>query len=251
MQKARYRAASKNSPVPMHYQVERDMRERIESGVWQPGEMVPGEMELCALYGVSRTTLRQAISVLVDEGLIVRERGKGSFVRSSMITAGSRGLTSFSDEMAVIGMRAGARVLSIKQEAASAEMAKRLRLQAGDPLVVVRRVRFANDDTIGIQTAYLSASRFPGLEEADLTDQSLYKYLEEHYGVVVAEAEEIFSVRAITGQNAQLLSVSDNTCGFYVERLTFDGTKEPFEFVTSILRGDRYRVQLYLRAPRR
>jgi GntR family transcriptional regulator len=251
MQPVRYRAASKSSPLPMHYQVEQDMRERIASGTWKQGEQIPSEQELCALYRVSRTTLRQAIQMLVDEGLIVRERGRGSFVRTPIITAGSRGLTSFSEEMAVAGMHAGARVLSIGLQPCSPDMAHRLRLAAGADLVVIQRIRYANESAVGIQTAHLPAARFPGLEEADLSDRSLYSYLEEHYGVMVAEAEEIFSTTLISGRHAQLLNIHDGACGFYVERLTFDGTKEPFEFVTSIMRGDRYRVQLFLRASRR
>lgn len=248
---AYYRTALKNSPIPMHYQVEQDMRERIETGAWKPGQQVPSEKELCALYKVSRTTLRQAISGLVDEGLIVRERGKGSFIRDSIITAGARGLTSFSDEMATMGKRAGAYVLGIQQVPASPEMARKLRIETGAQLVVIKRVRYANESPMGIQIASLPSARFPGLEKADLTDRSLYKYLQEHYGVVIAEAEEIFSITSISEQDAHLLNTREGACGFYVERLTFDGAKEPFEFVTSIMRGDRYRIQLFLRAPRR
>lgn len=235
----------------MHYQVEQDMRERIITGVWQTGQMLPGEMELCALYGVSRTTLRQAISVLVDEGLIVRERGRGSFIRSSMVTAGARGLTSFTDEMATLGMKAGARLLSRYVVPASTELAQRLRIQVGTSLIVLKRVRYANEIPIGIQEAYLPLARFPELEHLDLADISLYNYLEERYRVVVAEAEEIFRSIVISGEDARILHVSEGQSGFAVQRLTFDGTGEPFEFVTSVLRGDRYRVQLFLRASRR
>ncbi len=246
-----YRTVSKTSPIPMHYQIEQDMRERIETGTWKPGQQLPTEQELCVLYKVSRTTLRQAINELVDEGLIIRERGKGSFIRDSTITAGARGLTSFSDEMAALGMRAGSHVLSIQQEPVSAEMAIRLQIKVGEPLVVIKRVRYANENPIGIQVASLPAARFPSLEKADLTDQSLYKYLQQHYGIVVAEAEEIFTITSISGQDAELLNTPKGTCGFHVERLTFDDTKKPFEFVTSIMRSDRYRIQLFLRAPRR
>src|SRR6185312_1203483 len=132
-------AASKASLLPLYYQVERDMRHRIESGVWQAGQQIPSEKELCALYDVSRITIRQAISALVDEGLIVRERGRGSFVRSPVITAGGRGLTSFSDEMAVLGMRPGGRVVSLRREPAPPEIAAKLQLAAGDPIVIIRR----------------------------------------------------------------------------------------------------------------
>lgn len=248
---AYYRPASKNSLVPMHYQVEQDMRERIAAGVWKAGQQVPGEMELCTLYGVSRTTLRQAISALVDEGLIVRERGRGSFIRDSIVTAGARGLTSFSDEMATLGMKAGARLLSMQVVQASADLAKRLRIKSGAQVIVLKRVRYANEMPIGIQVAHLPFARFPALDQADLNDISLYGYLEEHYGVVITEAEEVFRAIVITGEEARILNVNEGQSGFAVERLTFDGTNEPFEFVTSILRGDRYQVQLFLRANRR
>jgi GntR family transcriptional regulator, N-acetylglucosamine utilization regulator len=244
-------AASKASLLPLYYQVERDMRRQIESGIWQAGQQIPSEKELCALYDVSRITIRQAISALVDEGLISRERGRGSFVRSPVITAGARGLTSFSDEMAVLGMRPGARVLSIRREPASPEMAERLHIEAGDPIVVIHRLRYADETPIGIQTAYLPSARFPGLEHANLTEQSLYKHLEEQYGVQPAEAHETFSVTAVTGEDAHLLSVPDGACGFHVERLTYDQKRELFECVTSTMRGDRYQVQLVVRASRR
>ena len=244
-------AASKASLLPLYYQVERDMRQRIESGVWQAGQQIPSEKELCALYDVSRITIRQAISALVDEGLIVRERGRGSFVRSPVITAGARGLTSFSDEMAVLGMRPGGRVVSLRREPAPPEIAAKLQLAAGDPIVIIRRLRYADEAPIGVQTAYLPSASFPGLEHADLAGQSLYKHLDEQYGVEPAEAHETFSVTAITGDDARLLNVPDGACGFHVERLTYDQKRELFEFVTSIMRGDRYQVQLVLRAGRR
>src|SRR5258708_9984899 len=168
-----------------------------------------------------------------------------------MITAGARGLTSFSDEMAALGKRAGAQVLSIHGEHGSAEMAKRLRIREEEPVVVIKGVRYANESPIGIQVASLPSERFPGLETADLTNQSLYTYLQQRYGVVVAEAEEIFTITSISGTDAQLLMIADGTCGLHVERLTFDDNKEPFEFVTSLMRSDRYRIQLFLSAPRR
>ena len=243
--------ASKSSLLPLYYQIERDMRRRIETGIWQRGQQIPSEKELCSLYDVSRITIRQAVSALVDDGLIVRERGRGSFVRNPVITAGVRGLTSFSDEMAALGMRAGARVLSIRREPATADIADRMHIEAGASVVVIHRLRFADESPLGIQTAYLPSARFPGLEHADLTWQSLYTYLEAQYGVVLAEAHETFSATTIAGEDARLLNVQDGVCGFYVERLTYDQKQEIFEFVTSTMRGDRYQVQLVLRANRR
>lgn len=244
-------ATSKTSLLPLYYQVERDMRQRIEAGTWQAGQQIPSETELCALYEVSRITIRQAIRSLVDEGLITRTRGRGSFVHSPVIQAGARGLTSFSDEMAALGMHAGARVLRLAREPASPELAERFHLVADDPLVVIHRLRYADDLPIGIQTAYLPADRFPDLEHAELNGRSLYQHLAEQYGVVLAEAHETFSATSISGEYARLLQVPDGTCGFRVERLTYDPKQELFEFVASVMRGDRYQVQLVLRASRR
>lgn len=247
---SRIHAASKTSLLPLYYQVERDMRHRIESGEWQAGQQIPSEMELCALYDVSRITMRQAIRTLVDDGLIVRARGRGSFVRSAVILEGARGLTSFSDEMAALGMRAGARVLSVRRELASPDVAERLRIESGDAVVVLHRLRYADDSPIGLQTAYLPSARFPELEQVDLNGRSLYRFLAEQYGVELAEAQETFSVTTINGENARLLQVPDGTPGFRVERRTSDPKQDVFEYVASIMRGDRYRVQLVLRANR-
>lgn len=247
----RYHTASKTSIVPLYYQVELDMRRRIEAGLWQPGQQIPSEKELCELYDVSRITLRQAIGALVDEGLIVRARGRGSFVRDSIITAGARGLTSFTDEMVAKGWHAGARLLSLTSVPAPDDIADRLRIEPGESLVVCKRVRLANDTPIGIQTAHLPAARFPGLAHAALGNGSLYAYLEAHYGVAPVEAHEILSVGTAPAADAELLGVPVNSSSLFVERLTFDHRQEPFEFVTSIMRGDRYRVQLVLRSSRR
>ena len=234
------------SPLPLYLQVEEDMRRRIQTGRWPPGQRIPSEQELCSLYGVSRITVRQAIANLASGGLVVREPGRGTFVREPTLTAGMRGLTSFTEEMAQLGLRAGARVLRVGTEPASAELAERLRIDPGNPIVVIRRVRLGNGKPIGIQTSRLIAARFPGLEEADLTDSSLYAFLEEQYGVVPTEAEETFDVVAIDAADARVLGVKPGVCGFRVQRLTFDLTG-PFEFVTSIMRGDRYQIRLGLR----
>jgi len=224
---------------------------RIQTSRWKPGERIPSEHELCSLYGVSRITVRQAISNLADSGLLVREPGRGTFVREPTIAAGTRGLTSFTEEMAELGLRAGARTLSSGKEPASPELAGRLHLVPGDPVVVIRRLRLGDAKPIGIQTSRLPFDRFPGLEQADLGDASLYAFLAEHYGVVPTEAEEVFDVVSIDARDARVLKVKPGTPGFRVQRLTLDASG-PFEFVTSIMRGDRYQVRLGLRrTPRR
>lgn len=240
---------SRGSHLPLYHQIELDMRQRLHRGEWRSGQRIPTERELEAMYSASRITIRQAVSNLVAEGLVVREPGRGTFVRDATFTAAPRGVTSFTDEMLGLGLQAGARLLAIRLEAASAEVAQRLHIAPGSPVVMIKRLRLGDDKPMGLQTARLPAIRVPGLERASLADHSLYAYLEQHHGIIPAEAEETFRVGAARGEAAELLKVPEGTCSFLVERLTSDHLG-PFEFVTSVFRGDRYRIRLMLRSPR-
>lgn len=239
-------ALSRRSPVPLYHQVEEDLRRLMDMGYWKPGERIPSEKELEETYGASRITIRRALQDLAEQGLLVREPGRGTFVRESSLTAEPRSVSSFTEEMDRLGMRADSRVISIGVEPAEPTAAARLRLGEGTPLVVVARLRLADGKPLGIQRAWLPAGRFPGLEGTDLAHRSLYAHLREAYQVSPTEADEMFRVCAIEGEDARLLQVLPGACGFLVERLTFDD-RGPFEYVVSVMRGDRYRVHLGLR----
>lgn len=243
-----YRSVSKASPIPLYYQVESDVRNRIESAEWRPGAQIPTETRLCSLYGTSRVTIRQAISKLVTDGLLVRERGRGTFVREPRITGGGRTLTSFTEEIAKLGLKAGSRVLSLNVKHCPGEVARRLQIEEGSDVVSVRRLRLSDGHPLAIQTAYLPAGRFPGLETFDLADRSLYSTLAEVFDVHPTEAEETFEVGPILGNDARLLGVRAGACGFRAERVTFD-VLGPFELAESLLRGDRYSLRIGLIVP--
>ena len=234
--------------VPLHMQVEEDLRRRIDAGEWALGQRIPTEEQLCVAYRVSRITLRQAIGRLVHRGLLVRERGRGTFVRDAALTAGARHVTSFTTELAQLGLVAGAKVLEIGRLPADEPTALALGVAEGGPVVRIERLRTGDDKPIGLQTSYLSAARFPGLEHADIADRSLYQVLREEFGVAPTEAVETFTVGGVKGRDATLLEVPPRTCCFFVERVTYDQLGA-FEWVTSVMRGDRYRIRFALRNP--
>lgn len=237
-----------NARMPLYHQVEVAIRERISSGAWAPGTQIPTEDQLCEQFRVSRVTIRHALRNLVAQGLLERERGRGTFVRDTTLTAGARGLTSFSAEMEALGLKPGARTLSATVMPASPEVAGALELLEGERVVAIRRLRTGDGRPVGVQTAYLPDRRFPGLADLTLDDRSLYAVLREHYGVAPGEAIETFRITHVPDQDAALLEVEPGNCAFAVERLTSDA-HEPFEFVQSLMRGDRYRVRLVLRNP--
>jgi len=237
-----------NAPIPLYHQVERAIRERLRSGAWAPGTQIPTEDELCEQFRVSRITVRHALRNLVAQGLLERGRGRGTFVRDTTLTAGARGLTSFTSEMQALGLTAGGRTIESGVVSAAEDVATALDVPTGSEVVMIRRLRTGDGVPIGVQTAYLPAARFPGLEEQRLDDQSLYAVLRDRYGVTPSEAIETFRITHVEEADAALLEVPAGACAFTVERLTSD-VHQPFELVRSLMRGDRYRVRLVLRNP--
>ncbi|GAA3471245.1 GntR family transcriptional regulator [Nonomuraea roseola] len=241
------RGLDPTSGVPLYLQVERSLRHRIDAEEWLPGAQLPTEDELGKAYGVSRVTIRQALARLVDRGVLVREQGRGTFVRDTSLTAGARGVTSFTAELAGLGHPSGARVLEQSVlPAADCDLPKEMGLGPGDLLLRLRRLRTDTARPVGVQTALLPLERFPGLDRLDFTDRSLYQTLRETYGLVPREAIETFTVGGVLDEDAPTLGVAPGAHAFYVERLTFDA-HGPFEYVRSVMRGDRYQIRLALR----
>lgn len=231
-------------PEPLWRQAEQSLRASIESGGWPVGAQVPNEDRLGAVLGISRITVRHALRKLEEAGLVRREQGRGTFVRSATMVAGARGLTSFTEEMATLGLAVGSRLLSADAIAATPEIAAALEIDIGSPVTRMRRLRLGNDAPIGIQTAHLPSLRFPDLL-AWVADGSLYETLRLRFGLVPREAREVYRVGAIGEPDAGLLGQPAGTPAFAVERVTLDATG-PFEFTVSTMRADRYEIRSVL-----
>jgi GntR family transcriptional regulator len=237
-----------SNPVPLYLQLESRLADRIRSGEWSAGDQIHTEDQLIEHYGVSRVTVRQALARLVDRGLLIRERGRGTFVRDASLTAGTRGVTSFTTELAELGMHAGARILNVDTPAAPGSTVEALQLGSDTQVIRIRRIRTGDGQAIGVQTGYYPARRFPELTSINLEDQSLYALLADRYAVAPTKAVETFTVQPCSVRDAELLSVRRGACCFHVERITYD-SQGPFEHALSVMRGDRYRIRLALRNP--
>ncbi|MDQ2943415.1 MAG: GntR family transcriptional regulator [Candidatus Dormibacteraeota bacterium] len=231
--------------LPLYRQVADDIRVSIRSHAWPPGSRMPTEAELTTMYGASRITIRQALDILSREGLIVKQPGLGTFVLEPLVTVGPRRLASFTEEIRQLGHIPSSRVLRQERILPPPDVAGRLGLPAQDHVIELERVRLGDGQPIGIQTAWLPARLFPGLEDADLAGVSLYDFLSETYGVVPSEAEETFVVTRADARTAKLLAVRRGACAFRVERITY-AARQPIEFVSSVMRADIYRIQIRL-----
>src|SRR5690348_2749940 len=157
-----------------------DLIERV--GV---GNAIPSERQLSADLGVSRLTLRAALDDLAREGYLVRRRGSGTYVQQPKI-AQELTMTSFSEDMRRRGMVPGSRTVSLTRELAGARLGRLLQVSPGEKVLVIKRLRLADGETMAIETLHLPESLVPGLEARDLDNGSFYELLGERYGVEIA-----------------------------------------------------------------
>ncbi|HEX2315777.1 MAG TPA: GntR family transcriptional regulator [Thermomonospora sp.] len=214
-----------------------------------PGDALPPERRLAEKLGVSRPTVRAAIEELVTEGRLERRQGSGTYVAEPKIVVPLT-MTSFTEDMIRRGMRPGGRVLSFRHGPAGARIGQRLFLSPGEEVFTIRRLRLADGAPMAIETLYLPRALLPGLRRADLEGRSFYELLREH-GVVIASGTETIEPTVTSPREAEELGVPVHAPAFLFERVTHSAEGRPVEYVRSLYRGDRYRLELELRPPPR
>jgi GntR family transcriptional regulator len=240
----------KQLPVPLYHQLKCALISAIESGEWQSGQRLPNEDKLAESFGVSKVTVRQALRDLSEVGYIRREQGRGTFVSRPKVDQGPRELTSFSEEMRRHHLTASSRILERFETGTSDRVAEALQIPVGEHVFVLKRLRLADGEPMAIQTAHIPVKLVPGLVVADLENVSLYELLLSRYGLQPSSARETYSAIAVEPATSELLRVPRGAAALAVERVTYLATGKPFEFVQSLVRGDRYSIILELEANR-
>ncbi|WP_404462020.1 GntR family transcriptional regulator [Sutcliffiella horikoshii] len=233
----------KTSPIPIYYQLESYIKNQIEAGFILPGENIPSEREYAESYGISRMTVRQAINSLVNEGLLYRKKGSGTFVSEKKIEQPLQGLTSFTEDMKKRGMTPTSKLIHFEVIPANSFIANELKISEYAPVYEIKRIRLADGEPMALETNYLSANLVKGLTEEQVK-ASIYSYVEEKLGLRITHAEQLIeSVRA-SEEHEKLLFIEKDHPMLYIQRNTFlhDGT--PLELVKSVYRGDRYKFQI-------
>jgi|UPI0002D7F4E2 GntR family transcriptional regulator len=236
-----------HSPIPFYVQLWDLLRENIKQGVWRPGDQLPGEHALCEQYGVSRTVVRQALSELEAEGLIVRRRGKGAFVAEpKIIESLAQKLTGFYQDMSERGLHTITQVLAQEVIPAPANVARRLEIPAETPVVYLHRLRFVDDEPILLVTSYLPHVLCPGLEHIDLSNRSLYACLEQTYGLVIARGRRRIGAVAADSEQARLLGIDPGAPLLSLDSVSYLADDTPIEYYHAVHRGDRSQFEVEL-----
>lgn len=240
----------KQLPAPLYHQLKCVLISAIEAGEWESGQQLPNESKLAETFGVSKVTVRQALRDLSDVGYVRREQGRGTFVSRPKLGKGPRELTSFSEEMRRHHLTAGSRILERFEAGAPNRVAEALQIPAGEQVFVLKRLRLADAEPMAIQTAYIPVKLVSGLVDADLENVSLYEVLQSRHSLQPSSARETYSAVAVESAPSELLRVPRGSAVLAVERVTYLASGKPFEFVQSLIRGDRYSIILELEANR-
>ena len=232
-------------PLPKYYRLKESIRSMIEDRQLEEGDLIPSERELCEGHGVSRMTARQAVNELVNEGVLYREQGRGTFVAGAKLQHETVRLTSFTQDMQERGMTASSKVLGVEVEGASLTAARALGVEPGDQIVRVSRVRNAGGRPMALEASYLLYEVGKSILGVDLSESSLYHELRKK-GLRIASAEQKYEATLLNEDEADHLGIPAGSAALLVERVTFDDNGDPFEYVKSIYRGDRYHVATIL-----
>jgi len=205
------------------------------------GDAIPSERQLTVDLGVSRLTVRAALDELVREGYLVRRRGAGTFVSEPKI-AQELTMTSFTDDMRRRGFVPGSRTLELGVVSAGARLGRLLHVSPSEPVVVAKRLRLADRETMAIEELHVRESLVPGLTARDLEDGSFYDLLQNRYGITIVGGVQTVEPTVTNEDESSLLGVPLHSPAFQFERITRSAGGEIVEYVRSIYRGDRYRL---------
>jgi GntR family transcriptional regulator len=230
----------RGSKVPLYHQLYEILRGQIITGAWQPGDLVPPESQLVEAYDISRTTVRQVLDMLVNEDLVVRQRGRGTFVTQPTLNQGLSRIISFTEDMRQRGLMPGTRVLQAEIVPAELEVAERLAVTLGAEMAHLKRLRLANDEPLSVEDSYLIHRFCPGVLDLDYARSPLRETLERRYSLRLSRAQQTIRAVGATKELGRLLGVRPNAPLLYIERISYTAQDVPVELLHVFHRGDRY-----------
>lgn len=228
------------SKLPLYQQLYELLEARIRSGEWKPGDMIPPETELISRYEVSRITVRKVLDMLVSEGLLVRQRGRGSFVAQAKLEHGTTRIVSFTDDMRQRGLTPGTRIIFMGLVPAPRPIAEALSVAEGEELARIDRLRLADGVPMCVEESFLIHRYLPGILQHDLAGNSLREIKQASYGIRWSRARQTIQAVPAAAEIARLLSIKTGAPLLYFERVTYSQDAVAVEYLKIYYRADRY-----------
>ena len=228
--------------VPRHLQVQRVLRGRIESGEWGSDHPIPTEMELLAEFGVSRTTIREALGVLTRDGLIARHRRRGSFVQPR--AEGTPAVTNL-----ILGYQAQIKVVRMETTAAPGHIAGALGVERGTLVTRLVRLEIVDGAPLAVAVNYMPTTLGQRIRPRDLTRISLLEFLRDRLRVPLGAIHQSIEARLPDLETAGLLGTDLTQPVLAVRLVVTDVSGRPVEVSDTFYRADRYRYEVETRLP--
>lgn len=237
----------RTSPIPLYYQLYRLLLDKIERGDWKPGDIISSETELGERYAVSRITTRQALQLLVMDGYLYRQQGKGTFVTKPKIQHGPEGAFGLTGYLRAHGYRAGWRLLSMERVIPPKSAKENLCTAHDEPVLEIRRLRLADDNVIGLHRAFVPYPLAHQVREEYLTQgESTLHYMEECMNLPLRESNRTIGSIPAAEEEAAALQVESGFPLLLIRRTTMGADGRPVEYLRAVYRGDRFEYHLHL-----
>ena len=239
---------SRDNPIPLHYQLKEILQEMIENEDLKPGQSIPPEREICEIQGVSRMTVNKAIMSLVNEGLIYREQGKGTFVSVEKVNQEISRLKGFTEQMSENGVVSKTKILSYKIIEATKQHKFELKMPEDEKEIIeIKRLRFSDEQPVAIETAWIPHYLFKGMTREVIEDKSLYAIMREKYGYHPYKAKQTIEPIMLNEYESKLLNQENRALALIFRRTTYLENETPIEYTKAIYRSYKYKYEIILK----
>ena len=233
--------STESNSLPKYFQISREIIASIQRGVLQPGSPVPSENEIIERFKVSNTTARKALAELERAGWVIREKGRGTFVRDNTIVRAINRIFGFTRNMIEAGRKPSTRLIGFHlRDSDHTQVINGREYTLKAPLCEIERVRYADDVPMMQETRYISLQLCPEIHKRNL-ERSLYEIYEREYGLILTEIQQMLSAIVLEGDHLRPFRLDKPVPAFRVEGVSFCGKELIVEMENSIYRGDMYR----------
>ncbi|CAG7621274.1 HTH-type transcriptional repressor NagR [Paenibacillus solanacearum] len=233
------------SPLPLYHQLQEIIRnEAMQGTIGDESGKMPTEQELMERFKVSRITIRHALKILEDEGIVRRERGRGTFLQTNQAEHWSGQLLGFAETISAAGMEPGAKMLAYGlRQNVSLDVRTHLK---GTSAWELKRLRYANQVPIALEQSFFPPEIGKRMEERDLQSMIVYKFIESNIGISLRNGKQWISAINAGKEEAELLEVEEGSALLHLERVIFDSTQTPVEYLKAVYRPDQFHYTIHL-----
>jgi len=233
----------RKSPKPLYEQLEGILRDKIDNADLSVDQMIPSENELSKQYNLSRMTVRNVIVRLVNDGLLYRVPGKGTFVAPTKITTVPLTRMGIREQLIAMGYETDTTVVEKKIEGASKRIAEYLEIAEDDPVYVLIRLRYVNNEPLSLHTSYMPVEKFNDLYQSNLEKEPLCYILDKRYGLIAKRGIETLESVGTDSRESKLLGVKKGFHMLLLKYLLYSQYDSPFEYSKVLFRGDKIKLR--------